>query len=85
MKSRTSRKTVTFARPFSLRGIDGVQPAGAYTVETDEALIEGLSFPVYRRVETVMFLPSQPGGTDQIATINPLELQAAQARDAAAG
>jgi hypothetical protein len=85
MKPRTSRKTVTFARPFSLRGIDGVQPAGAYAVETDEELIEGLSFPVYRRVETVMFLPSQPGGTAQIATINPLELQAAQARDAAAG
>ena len=84
MNPRTSRKTVTFARPFSLRGIDGVQPAGTYTVETDEELIEGLSFAAYRRVATVMFLPSQPGGTilGQIATIDPLELQAAQARDA---
>ena len=44
MDRRTSRRTVTFARPFSLRGIDGVQPAGTYVVETDEELIQGLSF-----------------------------------------
>ena len=36
MNRRTRRETVTFARPFSLRGIDGVQPAGTYTVETEE-------------------------------------------------
>jgi hypothetical protein len=85
MNRRTSRKTVTFARPFSLRGIDGVQPAGSYTVETEEELIEGLSFPVYRRVETVIFLPSRPGGTDQVATVDPRELEAALARDAGGG
>jgi hypothetical protein len=87
MALRTSRKTVTFARPFSLRGIDGVQPAGTYTVETDEELIEGLSFPAYRRVATLMFLPSQPGGAilGQIAEIDPQQLQAAQERDAMAG
>ncbi len=87
MNPRTSRKTVTFTRSFSLRGIDGVQPPGTYTVETDEELIEGLSFPAYRRVATVMFLPPQPGGTimGQIATIDPLELEAARARDAGGG
>ena len=85
MNRRARRETVTFARPFSLRGIDGVQPAGTYTVETEEELIEGLSFPAYRRVETVILLPSRPGGTDQVATVDPLELEAARARDAAAG
>ncbi len=85
MNPRTSRKTVTFARPFSLRGIDGVQPAGAYTVETEEELIEGLSFPAYRRVETVIFLPSRSGGTDQVATVDPRELEVALARDAGGG
>ncbi len=85
MNRRTSRKTVTFARPFSLRGIDGVRPAGTYTVETEEELIEGLSFPAYRRVETVILLPSRPGGTDQVATVDPLELEAALARDAGGG
>jgi hypothetical protein len=87
MDRRTSRRTVTFARPFSLRGIDGVQPAGAYLVETDEELIPGLSFIAWRRVASLMFLPSRPGGSvpGRIATIDPLELEAAQARDAAGG
>lgn len=85
MNPRTSRKTITFTQPFSLRGIDGVQPPGAYTVETDEELIEGLSFLAYRRIATVMFLPPQAGGTimGQIATVDPLELEAARARDSA--
>jgi hypothetical protein len=87
MDRRTSRRTVTFARPFSLRGIDGVQPAGTYLVETDEQLIPGLSFIAWRRVASLMFLPSRAGGpvADRIATIDPLELEAARARDAAGG
>ena len=52
MTVHTSRKTVTFARPFSLSGIDEVQPAGTYTVETDEELLPGLSLPAYRRIAT---------------------------------
>jgi hypothetical protein len=83
---RTSRETVTFARPFSLRGVDGVQPAGTYVVETEEELIEGLSFPAYRRVATVMFLPAESGGTGwkQIAVVDSQELRAARERDARA-
>ena len=45
MTVRTSSKSVTFAQPFSLSGIDEVQPAGTYTVETDEELIPGCRFP----------------------------------------
>ena len=84
MSVRTSRKTVTFNRPFSLSGIDEVQPAGTYTVETDEELLTGVSFPAYRRVATLIFLPSRPGRAirEQVVTIDPLELQAAQDRDA---
>ena len=84
MDRRTSRRTVTFARPFTLRGIDGEQPAGTYPVETDEELIPGLSFIAWRRVASLMFLPSRPAGAvpDRIATIDPLELEAARARDA---
>jgi hypothetical protein len=47
MTVRTSRKTVTFTQPFSLSGIDEEQPAGTYTVETDEELLPGVSFPAY--------------------------------------
>ena len=87
MTMRTTRTTVTFTRPFALGGIEGVQPAGTYTVETDEELLLGLSFPAYRRVATLMFLPSQPGGaaSGRVAAIDPSELEAARARDAATG
>ena len=86
MAMRTSYKPVTFTRPFLLRGIDEVQPAGTYTVETNEELLEGLSFSAYRRVTTLIFLPSRPGGAilGQVATIDPLELEAAQKEDAMA-
>src|SRR3954451_23696580 len=85
MDRRTSRETVTFARPFTLRGIDGEQPAGTYLVETDAGLIPGLSFIAWRRVAGLLVLPPPPGGPvpGRIATIVPLELEAARARDAA--
>jgi hypothetical protein len=84
MTVRTSRKSVTFTQPFSLTGIDEVQPAGTYTVETDEELLPGLSFPAYRRVATLIFLRSRGGGpiVEEVVNIDPLELQAAQERDA---
>jgi hypothetical protein len=87
MTMRTSRRTVTFTRPFSLRGIDGIQRAGMYTVETDEELLENLSFPAYRRVATTIFLPLRPGDvvSGQLVTIDPLELEAAEKRDAGNG
>jgi hypothetical protein len=61
-----------------------VQPAGTYTVETDEELLQTLSVPAYRRISTLMRLPARPAGTmqTQIIEINPLELAAVLARDA---
>jgi hypothetical protein len=56
MTKRTSKKTVTFRKPFVLGGFDEVLPAGAYSVETDEELLEGISFPAYRRILTVIHL-----------------------------
>ena len=87
MTVRTSHKTVTFTQPFSLSGIDEVQAAGTYTVETDEELLPGVSVPAWRRIATLIFLPSRPGGAfvEQMVNIDPLELEAAQERDAACG
>jgi cephalosporin hydroxylase len=42
---RTLNKTVVSTRPFLLKGVDRLLPAGDYRVVTDEELIEGLSFP----------------------------------------
>jgi hypothetical protein len=85
MTVRTSHRTVAFTRPFSLSALDQVQPAGTYTVETHEELLPGVSFPAWRRIATLLFLPSRPGGAfvEQMVDIDPLELEAAQQRDAA--
>lgn len=85
MTTRTSKKTVTFRRPFVLGGLDMVLPAGAYSVETDEELLEGISFPAYRRVLTVMHLHAKPGhpGITQTLTVDPNDLDAALQRDQA--
>ncbi len=62
MIARTLSKTVVFSKPFLLKGVDRILPAGDYRVVTDEELIEGLSFPAYRRVAT-MILPSGGSGS----------------------
>jgi hypothetical protein len=54
--TRTQRKTATFDHPFLLKGMDRILPPGNYVVVTDEELVEGLSFPVYRRVSTSMMV-----------------------------
>ena len=83
MTVRTSSKTVTFVHPFNLSGMDEVQPAGTYTVETDEELLQ-TSLPAYRRISTLMRLPARSIGTmlTQIVETDPVELARALARDA---
>jgi len=85
MTTRTSKKTVTFRRPFLLGGFDEVLPAGAYSVETDEELLAGISFPVYRRLLTRIHLHPKPGhpGRTQTLITDPDELDAALKRDQA--
>ncbi|PWC45761.1 hypothetical protein [Azospirillum sp. TSO22-1] len=77
--TRTTIKTVTFTHPFALRGMDAERPAGTYVVETDEELIEPLSFAAYRRIATWIRLPQQagPDGGAQTALIDPDELNEA--------
>jgi hypothetical protein len=83
MLTRTRDKTWAFRRPFTLKGVDRPLPAGEYRVSTDEELIEGLSFPVYRRVATMIFVRGPNGTSLEMLTIDPIELQAAHERDAA--
>jgi hypothetical protein len=84
MATRTSSKTVTFAHPFLLKGVDRILAAGDYRVVTDEELIEQLSFPVYRRVATMIFVPGASGHVSSVemVAIDPRDLQDAQDRDA---
>jgi hypothetical protein len=82
MTMRTTTKTVTFDRPFYLKGVDRLLPPANYRVVTDEEPIAGLSFEVYRRVSTVIFVPAESGCAVEMVSIDPLELQAVQDQDA---
>ena len=83
MTTRTTVTTVTFKRPFVLGDFDETQPAGVYRVETDEELLEGVSFPAYRRTLTMIHLHASPGhpGRTQMLDINPKDLEAALERE----
>lgn len=81
MTTRTTKATVAFRRPFILAGFETLQPAGEYQVETEEELAEDLSFPVWRRVATVMRV-TQLGAVEHIA-IDPAALHEALMRDGA--
>ena len=81
MTMRTTNKSVTFHRPFYLKGVDRLLPPADYRVMTDEELIEGLSFSAYHRVSTIIFVPGPSGCAVEMVTIDPLDLQAAQEQD----
>jgi len=83
MSTRTRCASVAFAHPFELTGIDRVLPPGAYRVVTDEELIECLSFPVYRHVATMIFVPVvlHHASPVEMVIIDPRDLRAAQLRD----
>lgn len=83
MTMRTTSRTVTFTHPFVLSGVVEEQPAGIYTVETDEELIGNGSLTAYRRISTLIRLPGRPGSLvlEQVVDLDPAELAAALARD----
>jgi hypothetical protein len=85
MMNRTVTTQVTFRHPFRIDGIAEAQRAGTYIVETAEEQLQGVSFTVWRRLETVIHLPRQPGGpmVDQVVAINPRTLEATLALDSA--
>ncbi len=86
MSTRTTETMVTFTRPFSLTGIDAVQPPGTYEVVTEEEQIPGLSFVAFRRLATILHLPANPapGQRREAIVVDPAELAAALEADAVA-
>jgi hypothetical protein len=84
LPERTALSTITFLCPFSLTGVDGVQPAGKYTVETIDRTLDNLSFIAYRRVSTSIMLPAvgTAARQRQVIFIDPLDLEATLKRDA---
>jgi hypothetical protein len=81
MSTRSHSKSVVFSHSFELKGIDRILPPGEYRIVTDEEMIEELSFPIYRRVSTMIFVPAKSASSVEMVAIDPQELQAAQERD----
>jgi hypothetical protein len=85
MTMRSRRETVTFQHPFRIRGIDRLLLPGTYEVITDEEMIEGLPFPAFRRVATMIMLPAAAQNSAmEIVSIGSVDLSDAQRMDASA-
>jgi hypothetical protein len=86
MISRITTRTITFRHPFAMPGLEGWQPAGSYVIETEEELLQALSFPAWRRLHTTIRLP-QLGTSmiEQAAPVDPAAIKGALAADALAG
>jgi hypothetical protein len=84
MTMRSRIKRVTFKRPFVLKGLDGAQPPGTYSVETCDEHNRFLPFLRANRTSTWIRVcrNSGVGGVLQVININPIDLAAALIRDA---
>ena len=76
MTIRSRRETVTFRRPFQIRGIDRLLPEGFYEVITDEEMIDGFSFASFRRVSTMILMPAAElrGSAVEMISIGSVDL-----------
>jgi hypothetical protein len=83
MTDRSTETTVTFRHPFRLSALDQPQPAGTYTVVTDEEEIVGVSYVAFRRMATLFHIPAVGASRtrSEAVCIDPLELTAALIAD----
>ena len=86
MNTRSRRETVHFRHPFRIKGIDRQLAPGAYEIVTDEEMIEGLSFPCFRRVATMIMVPAAAPhrSSTEMISISSVDLADAQSIDASA-
>lgn len=75
---------VTFQHPFRLNDVDSELPAGDYVVETEEELVEEISFVGFRWVSmTLVSHSSKIGpGVTRFWPVRPEDLEEALRRDA---
>ena len=84
MNMRSTRSTVTFSNPFTLRGYPDDLPAGDYDVLVEEELLQGLSFEAYRRTATCMMVRGKGAhaGRSVLRVTTESDLKEALRRDA---
>ena len=75
MMTRSRRETLVFKHPVRIASIERLLPAGSYEVITDEESMEGLSFPSFRPVATMMMAPAPPPRSSvEMVTISSIDL-----------
>jgi hypothetical protein len=74
----------SFQAPVPHRGHRPAARTGAYEIISDEEMIEGLSFPCFRRVATMIMVPGAPPqrSTMEMVSISPADLSHARRIDA---
>jgi hypothetical protein len=83
MTIRSRKETMVFRQPFCIKGVDRTLPGGSYEIISEDELIEGLSFPCYRRVGTFIVAPGAPPhqSSTEMIQISALDLADAQRND----
>jgi hypothetical protein len=86
MTTRSRLATVHFKRLFRIRGVDRLLPSGGDELDTDHEMIEGLPFPSFRRVATMIMVPDAPPRQSSIEmiSIGSVDLSDAQRTDGGA-
>jgi hypothetical protein len=76
MTNRTTREFVAFPRPFQLRGMSRICPAGSYEIMTEEEPIGDFTYEAFRRLTTTIYVPRAAGeiGLGEIIETDPAEL-----------
>jgi hypothetical protein len=80
---RTTRSVASFSEPFSLRGVEDVLPPGDYNVYFEDELVQGLSRAAYRRVSTILQIPSisSPQEQSRLVSISATDLEVVLMKD----
>lgn len=76
MTTRSRKEAITFKRPFYLKSVGRLLPAGTYTIVSEDELIEGISLPRYRRTGT--FIMASSGSSQEMLQVDPRELDYAK-------
>ncbi|WP_417837053.1 hypothetical protein [Thalassospira tepidiphila] len=83
MTNRTTSRILNFTRPFSMRGLAEVLPAGSYKVITEETQDENLTYPTWQWVSTQIHLNtnSDRPASSRVLNVEPRDLEVAYLRD----
>lgn len=84
MESRSTTELVEFRSPFLISARPNPLPAGRYRVHIEEEMLDGLSFPAWRRTSmTIAQQGPSSGRLLQAYSITPTELAVVLAADGA--